>query len=164
MPTKILTIGVYGFNEDAFFDALMRAQVSHFVDIRLRRGMRGPQYAFVNSTRLQQRLADMGIAYSHEKALAPPQELRSIQRDQDAIAGISKRSREQLSPAFVHGYADCCLRTFDVRLWLERIPSATAVVLFCVEQRPEACHRSLVAEKVRDECGLPLEHILPCEY
>ncbi len=46
---RIVTIGGYGFTEDAFINALKGAGVDAFVDIRQRRGMRGSKYAFLNS-------------------------------------------------------------------------------------------------------------------
>lgn len=61
MKPKIVTIGVYGFNEADFFQAVQDAGIDTFCDIRMRRSMRGSQYAFANSTYLQQRLYDLGI-------------------------------------------------------------------------------------------------------
>lgn len=57
MIERVLTIGVYGKTESQFFDALKNADIDTFCDIRKRRGVRGSQYAFVNSTKLQSRLA-----------------------------------------------------------------------------------------------------------
>ena len=34
MKPKIVTIGVYGFDEDSFFEALRKAKVDTFCDIR----------------------------------------------------------------------------------------------------------------------------------
>ncbi|MFN2179799.1 MAG: hypothetical protein ACK2UV_09955, partial [Candidatus Promineifilaceae bacterium] len=56
----IVTIGVYGFDETTFFQALKDAGVDTFCDIRRRRGVRGSRYAFANSKRLQKRLAELG--------------------------------------------------------------------------------------------------------
>jgi hypothetical protein len=92
MTDKIVTIGVYGFNEAGFFKALLDAKVDTFCDIRLRRGMRGSQYAFVNSVRLQNKLAELGIRYFHLKQLAPSQNIRDRQKEEDDIMGIGKRS------------------------------------------------------------------------
>ena len=71
MKPKIVTIGVYGFDEAGFFRALQEARVDTFCDIRDRRGVRGSTYAFVNSQRLQTRLTNLGICYLHRKDLAP---------------------------------------------------------------------------------------------
>ena len=46
MNPKIVTIGVYGFDETGFFRALQDAEVDTFCDIRDRRGVRGATYAF----------------------------------------------------------------------------------------------------------------------
>ena len=46
---KIYTIGVYGSSEEEFFGKLTESKIDLFCDIRQRRGVRGRQYAFVNS-------------------------------------------------------------------------------------------------------------------
>ena len=97
-PPRILTIGVYGYDEDEFFAALQEAGVDLFCDIRLRRGVRGAQYAFANSQRLQARLEEMGIAYLHRKDLAPTKEIRSLQFAADDAKKVAKRQRDTLSP------------------------------------------------------------------
>ena len=43
---KLFTIGVYGFSETEFFDALEEAGIDTFIDIRYRRGVRGSLYAY----------------------------------------------------------------------------------------------------------------------
>ena len=80
---RIVTIGVYGFREDAFFEALQDAQVDVFCDIRWRRGVRGAEYAFVNHKRLVARLESLGIEYVHRRDLAPTPEVRQRQKDAD---------------------------------------------------------------------------------
>ncbi len=53
---KIVTIGAIGYSAEAFFRALQQAGVDTFVDVRRRRAVRGADYAFANSQRLQARL------------------------------------------------------------------------------------------------------------
>ena len=48
---EVLTIGAYGWDAETFFDALVRERVGVFCDLRRRRGVRGPEYAFANSAR-----------------------------------------------------------------------------------------------------------------
>jgi hypothetical protein len=72
MKPKIVTIGVYGFDQESFFQALLNAKVDTFCDLRMRRGMRGSTYEFVNSSSLQKRLDELGIRYLHLKELAIP--------------------------------------------------------------------------------------------
>ena len=68
-PT-IATIGVYEFDAGGFVGTLQGAVVTLLLDIRQRRGVRGPQYAWANSRRLQALVADAGIAYEHHIELA----------------------------------------------------------------------------------------------
>ena len=86
MKPNILTIGVYGFDEERFFQALLDAHVDTFCDIRRRRGMRGSLYAFANSANLQRRLNDLGIRYLHIKDLAPDAGLREQQKAAEKLA------------------------------------------------------------------------------
>ena len=85
MKPKIVTIGVYGFDESSFFEALREADVDTFCDIRARRGLRGATYAFANSQRLQERLAELGIRYIHRKDLAPTRAARDRQAQTDKV-------------------------------------------------------------------------------
>ena len=143
--TKIVTLGVYGTTERRFFDALLLAKVDVFCDLRLRRGMRGSTYAFVNSSSLQRRLGDLGIRYVHFLDLAPTQEIRLKQQEADKDEHILKRERQVLSPNFVKLYKDEILARFHADAFLERIRPCQVAALFCVEQEPLACHRSLAA-------------------
>ncbi len=159
---RVVTIGVYGFDERAFFSALTSAGVDTFCDIRRRRGLRGSAYAFANSRNLQDRLASLGIRYLHLKELAPSQTVRDVQKSRDSQQGIRKRDRTFLSPTFIHAYHEECLRDFDAEGFLDAMGSkAHVVALFCVEREPKACHRSLVADRLADELGVMPEHIKP---
>ena len=159
---KVMTIGVYGFSEGAFFDALQRARVDTFCDIRYRRGVRGAEYSFVNSTRLQQRLAELGIRYLHLRELAPSPGLRRRQTEADTAEGITKRKRSTLGEMFISGYRAECLTNFDSRKFSEQLGGeAKVAALFCVEREPAACHRSLLAEKLRQDLGVEIVHLLP---
>lgn len=159
---RIVTIGVYGFDEPGFFAALTKAGVDTFCDIRRRRGLRGSEYAFANSKRLQERLAQLGIRYLHFQSLAPSQAVRDLQHQDDEQRGIGKRSRGELSPAFVRAYSTECLDGLDVSRFLDALgPDARVVALFCVEREPAACHRSLVASKLAAELRVVPEHLRP---
>jgi uncharacterized protein (DUF488 family) len=162
MKPRIVTIGVYGTDEAGFFQALTAAKVDTFCDIRLRRGVRGSTYAFVNSKRLQKKLAEMGIRYRHVKELAPSQAVRDKQKEEDKKIGVAKRSREQLGNAFVEAYEATCLIEFDSGQFIQGLgPDAEVVAFFCVEREPEACHRSLVARRLHHFLGLDVEHLRP---
>ena len=162
MNPKIITIGVYGFNESQFFDALLKAKVDTFCDIRYRRGMRGAKYSFANSLYLQDRLSKIGIRYLHLKTLAPTKTIRDRQTLADKQTGTLKRVRNTLSASFIEAYQTECLSNFNSRDFVSSLEENTEVLaLFCVERTPDACHRSLVAEKLAYEIGLQVLHINP---
>ena len=162
MKPKIVTIGVYGFDESRFFEALREADVDTFCDIRSRRGLRGATYAFANSRRLQARLAEMGIRYIHRKDLAPTKAIRDIQAEADTATKTGKRQRTLLAEAFTEAYQAECLATFDpASLVADFQPDTQVIALFCVEREPEACHRSLLAARLAAALDLEVAHILP---
>ena len=162
MKPKIVTIGVYGFDEDSFFEALRKAKVDTFCDIRSRRGVRGSTYAFANSLRLQARLSDLGIRYLYRKDLAPTKAVRDKQAAADKATKTAKRKRTALGEVFIAAYHTECLTVFDSHsLLADLAEDAQVVALFCVEKDPEACHRSLVADKLAKELKLEVEDIVP---
>ena len=157
-----MTIGVYGFDESRFFEAILEAKVDTFCDIRSRRGMRGAKYAFANSLYLQDRLSKIGIRYLHLKNLAPTKTIRDKQTLADKQTGTLKRDRNALSESFIKAYQTECLSDFSSRDFVSSLEENTEIMaLFCVERIPDACHRSLVAAKLADEIGLQVLHIKP---
>jgi uncharacterized protein (DUF488 family) len=158
-----VTIGVYGFDVSAFLSALTRANVRLLLDVRQRRGVRGPQYAWANSKRLQAALADGGIAYRHVPELAPTTELRQLQYAEDARVGVGKRSRVELATAYRERYTAEILDEANVEDLVAQLPTPGATALLCVERDPEACHRSLIAERMAAELDVTVTHLTPCE-
>ena len=149
----VATIGVYGWTLGAFLDALRSAEVPLLLDVRQRRGVRGSEYSWANSKRLQAALAGAGIEYEHHPELAPTTGLRHLQYAEDARQGVGKRSRSVLAPEYVERYTREILDHAELAQLVARLPAA----LFCVERDPEACHRSLVAERMR----VPVTHLRP---
>jgi len=161
---KLITIGVYGFSEAAFFAALQQAGVDTLCDVRWRRGVRGAEYAFANSARLQKRLAELGIRYLHFGDLAPSPAVRQRQFEADKAQRIAKRKRSALSEAFIVAYRQERLSAFDSGKFIEQLGAGTrTVALFCVEGEPAACHRSLLAARLQQDLGAGCEiiHLTP---
>jgi len=161
---KFITIGAFGYSQAAFFGALQQAGVDTFCDIRWRRGVRGAEYAFVNSARLQKGLAALGIRYLHFRDLAPSPAARRRQYEADKAAGVAKRKRSALSELFIAAYREERLAAFDTRGFVERLGlQAQVVALFCVEREPAACHRSLLAARLQQDLGAQCEviHLMP---
>lgn len=158
----LITIGVYEWTQESFLRALEDSDVRTLLDVRQRRGVRGPQYAWANSKRLQAALADAGIGYEHLPELAPTTELRHLQYAEDARVGVGKRSRERLGDEYVRRFTAERLDLVDLGPIVESLPpDGGNVALLCVERDPEACHRSLVAERIAQRYGLALEHLRP---
>jgi hypothetical protein len=161
MP-EFVTIGAHGWDAERFFGALVAAGVDTFCDLRARRGVRGHEYAFANSRRLQARLAELGIRYVHRLDLAPSAATRSEQLAADAATHTAKRLRTHLSSAFIETYRRERLAGFDsVRFAADLGPGTRVVALFCVEREPAACHRSLLAERLTHDLSVKVTHLTP---
>jgi uncharacterized protein (DUF488 family) len=157
----VVTIGVYGFDQTTFLAALARARVKVLLDVRQRRGVRGSEYAWANSARLQAALADAGIEYRHHKELAPTTELRRLQYAEDDRLGVGKRSRVELAPEYRDRYTREILDRVDLEPIIASLPADGATALLCVERDPEACHRSLIADRMASEQGVSVRHLKP---
>ena len=80
----------------------------------------------------------------------------------DKATQTAKRKRTTLGEAFITAYRTKCLASFDPHSLLDELEEdAQVVALFCVERYPEACHRSLVADKLAKELKLEVEDIVP---
>jgi uncharacterized protein (DUF488 family) len=160
VPGSIATIGVYGLDRAGFLGALAGAGVDVLVDVRQRRGVRGSEYAWANARRLQAALAEAGIDYVHMKELAPTTEMRQTQYREDARRGEGKRSRTALSPEYRRLYTEQVLDPADLSPLLSLIAERRPA-LFCVERDASACHRSLIAERLRAEAGVTVSNLSP---
>jgi uncharacterized protein (DUF488 family) len=161
MQRRIATIGVYGATLARFLSALADAEVTLVLDVRQRRGVRGPEYSWANSKRLQQALADAGLGYRHLPELAPTTELRQLQYAIDDAAGVGKRSRARLAPEYAAPYRREILAPADLEELIGVLPATGIGALLCVERDPEACHRSLIAARLADEAGFEVHDLRP---
>jgi uncharacterized protein (DUF488 family) len=157
----VVTIGVYGWDLSSFLEALAAADVRLLIDVRQRRGVRGPQYAWANSARLQSALAAAGVAYEHHKKLAPTTELRHVQYAEDARLGEGKRSRTRLATEYSTRYTREILDQAPLDGLAAELPVDGAAALFCVERGPEACHRSIIADRLAAEHDVTVSHLRP---
>lgn len=160
---RVFTIGGYGFDEHSFLQVLEEADVDLLVDVRQRAGMRGAKYAFLNKNRLQEALHSNNKEYRHISRLAPTTDIRTLQKDEDAATGVLKRQRTELSPSFVEAYKDEILRAFEEELeqFDGSLEGVESMAFFCVEESPEACHRSIVAGRVADYYGVEVVNLMP---
>lgn len=157
---KIYTIGVYNSTEQEFFNKLIDNNIDTFCDIRQRRGVRGSEYAFVNSNYLQTKLNELDIKYAHILDLAPTSEIREKQKMEDARLGVQKKSRDILGSVFTREYKNK-ISSFDFDEFYDQLDriGASRVVFFCVEEKAAACHRSIVAQEMKGRFKLEVIHL-----
>jgi uncharacterized protein (DUF488 family) len=122
--------------------------------------VRGSEYAWANAARLQSALEEAGVGYTHLKELAPTTAMREAQYREDARKGEGKRSRTELSDEYVGLYTEQVLDTVDLAPIVRWIGASRAALL-CVETDPEACHRSLIAERLRRDWGFSVRDLRP---
>jgi len=152
----IATVGVYQSSLDDFLDKLKRHRVAMVVDVRQRRGVRGPEYAWANSLRLQAALKQAGIQYRHVPELAPTTELRQLQYREDERLNVGKRSRVELAEEYRRRYLREVLDPVNLGAVLESLPDEATTALLCVERDARACHRSLIAARLQAQYGVPV--------
>lgn len=158
---RMATIGVYGFGGESFLQRLRDADVRLLLDVRQRRGVRGPEYTWANSRRLQAALAHAGIVYEHHRELAPTTELRRLQYAEDDRRGVGKRSRRELAAEYVRRYSTEILDGADLTPIVSALPRSGTAALLCVEHDPGACHRSLIARRLAEQHHITVEHLRP---
>ena len=158
---EFFTIGVYNSTEKEFFEKLTKNNIDTFCDIRQRRGVKGAKYSFVNSNRLQQKLNELEIKYGYVPELAPTSEIRGLQKEIDLEKGELKRERHELGKVFVIEFKNKILKNFDFETFIEKLDQvgANRVAFFCVEEFPEACHRSIVTDRLTDKYNYKVTHL-----
>lgn len=159
---RIITMGVYGYTDETFRIALTSAEIDVFVDTRRRRGVRGKQYSFANSNRLQETLREIGIPYIHRLDLAPTKEMIDAQDTADHEAKILRHERSSLTSRFRNAYERDILKDFDAKAFIASLGNdVRSVLIFCIEEVPEACHRSLLAKRLQNDLGGTVVNLVP---
>jgi uncharacterized protein (DUF488 family) len=158
---RIATIGVYEFDASSFVAALDESGVTKVFDVRQRRGVRGARYAWANAQRLQKLLAEARIGYEYHPELAPDTELRQLQYRDDDRQGVGKRSRVRLAPEYVREYTEEILDLVPLEPLIRQLPVHGVGALLCVEATAQACHRSLVTDRLAERFGFEVSHIEP---
>ena len=93
--------------------------------------------------------------------LAPTTDLRHLQYAIDDAAGVGKRSRKELAPEYAERYRHEILDRADLDELLDALPEDGLGALMCVERDPEACHRSLIAERLAADYGFAVVDLRP---
>jgi len=138
MAPVVFTIGYEQRSQDELVGVLVEAGVSLLADVRelplsRRRGF--------SKTALAAALEEAGIAYAHERALGNPKPYRDAWKRGDSAAGIA---------GYRAHIADDASESVDA---LARRVAEGGVCLLCVEHDPAHCHRTLLAEALRERLG-----------
>ena len=143
---SITTIGYEGATLRRFLVALQEAGVEWVVDVRALASSRRPGFA---KTALTANLAGAGIEYLHLRGLGTPAEGRAAAR-----AG---RHDEMRAIFAAHLATERAQGELEVLAGVVR--SGRAVCLLCFEADPAHCHRTLVADALRERVAVQIRHL-----
>jgi uncharacterized protein (DUF488 family) len=147
MPkNKLYTIGYEGLTTAALLAKLKANNVAVVVDVREVPNSRKRGFS---KSQLDSRLRRAGISYVHFKSLGSLKAVRKKYKEDGDFA------------AFARSYAKTLKKEKGVlRLVASRVVQERCC-LMCFEEKPESCHRSLVANEVAKQNGgnIIVEHL-----
>ncbi|MEU4223091.1 DUF488 domain-containing protein [Nonomuraea sp. NPDC026600] len=120
-------------------------------------------YGFGGESFLQRlRHADVRLLLDvRQRRGAPTTELRRLQYAEDDRQGVGRRSRRELAAEYTRRYTTEILDHADLTPIVSELPSSGTAALLCVERDPEACHRSLLAQRLTEQHHVTIEHLRP---
>jgi uncharacterized protein (DUF488 family) len=144
----LATIGYEGTTVRQFLEALTGARTALLVDVRALASSRRPGFA---KTALAANLAGAGIDYLHLRRLGTPADGRAAAR-----AARHAEMREIFLTHLATPEAQEELATLA-----DLVRSGRRIALMCFEADPAHCHRSLVANALRELVPIDVEHLRP---
>jgi uncharacterized protein (DUF488 family) len=118
------------------------------VDVRAVTSSRRPGFS---KSHLMAGLPERGIGYLHLKGLGTPKEGRLAARSGDRKGLERIFNAHMKTPEARHDY--------EALLGLLR--GGKKICLMCYEHDPGDCHRTIIAERVRQELGVAIENLAP---
>jgi len=143
-PVTIYTIGYQGRSLEDFSAALAAAKIDVVVDIRSRPISRRHEFS---KNRLAAHLNRLGVAYWHLPELGMPLDLLAHRSPSDGNAKILAAYRRLLP------------NQLPALLRLRESASSATICLLCFETNAAHCHRSIVADQLRDQWQLEIRHL-----
>jgi hypothetical protein len=89
--------------------------------------------------------------------------MRQLQYRDDERQGVGKRSRVRLSPEYIRVYTEEILDLAPLEPLVRRLPVHGIGALMCVDATAQACHRSLVAQRLAERFGFEVINLEPSE-
>jgi uncharacterized protein (DUF488 family) len=143
---QLFTIGFTKKSAERFFGELQRAQVKRLLDVRLNNSSQLAGFAKKNDLAFFVK-AICGIEYLHLPELAPTAELLDAYKKQKGDWAVYERAFLNLMAA----------RRVEETLTRDLMDGAC---LLCSEDRPQHCHRRLVAEYLGQKWGkIAIQHL-----
>jgi uncharacterized protein (DUF488 family) len=142
----LYTIGYEGRDIEEFVGRLKEFGVTRLIDVREIPLSRKKGFS---KSALKQRLEEENIEYAHYKALGSPTKMRhKLRADWDY-------------DHFFEAFSAYLAGKMDVIEEVHEYLSDGINCLMCFERKPQQCHRSCVADKIkeRDGNGLLIQHI-----
>ncbi len=143
---EILTIGYEGRRIDEFIDRLKKFNISRLIDVREVPLSRKKGFS---KSALRERLKDANIEYVHLKVLGSPSPIRNkLKSDWDY-------------DYFFKAYSKYLSENMEAVKEVYQYISDGINCIMCFERFPEKCHRSTIANKIKeyDSNGLKIKHI-----
>ena len=135
---NLLTIGYEGLKIDEFIERLKKFKVTRLIDVRDRPLSR--KAGFSKSV-LRERLENERIEYVHVKSLGSPADIREKLK-QDGDYGY-----------FFEEYSRHLSKNLDAIELLHQFLYDGVNCIMCFERSAEKCHRSVVANKIKEHNG-----------
>jgi uncharacterized protein (DUF488 family) len=142
----LLTIGYEGRTLEAYLAALTEAGCTLLCDVRRNPFSRKPGFS---KKRLAEGCAGAGIRYEHVPELGVASADRKAIDTPEALAALFARYRDETLPREA-------VHVARIVEWLE---AGEVVALTCFERDPAECHRHLVAEAVRSQTPVNVQHL-----
>lgn len=142
---NVFTIGYEGLDIDRFLSLLKENDIETIVDIRELPISRKPGFS---KSALANALNLSGYEYIHMSSLGCPKSVRNRYREDGNWESYSKGFLNYLSTqeSSIHE--------------LSHLVMTSNCALLCYESDYNFCHRSMVANAVRDNCNVTIKHIL----
>lgn len=143
---QLYTIGYAGYTVETLIQTLHAKHIAILLDIRMTPISRKKGFS---KTALSQAIESAGITYCHLRTLGSPKELRQRLYAEGNYEAFFDDFRAYLS---LHA---------ESLQHVAKLASAQRVCLMCVEQYPDECHRSIVAEAVVETIGkqVTIQHL-----
>ncbi len=145
---KLATIGYEGSSQKAVLETLKEAGIDLLVDVRAVVSSRKPGFS---KNQLASALDGIGIDYVHLRDLGTPKEGRDASHARDWTAFNRIYAAQMRTGGAKHDYETL----------LEMMKTGKKICLMCFEHDPAHCHRAILAERVHDDLGARIAHLMP---